>query len=217
VPKKEKDVEIVPEVEVDLGEFEGLKVVAVGVEIPNAGGGLRDPMKLEPQEFRQGDRVIVALDCVVAKVRFEAVKKDDPFGPQRRVHVFRADTAAIVDAEVIGDAIAEQTEKLRQARERAKGVQRFDFSIPAEESDVQAERVRLWLGGMKRGPLRNLCDEFDVPYSDRTTAADLVEALVEHAPVIADRISSDRYGDDEIPEEDNDGPYDIVSVETDSE
>ena len=42
-----------------LEPFEGLEVLEVGIEMPGAAGGLRDPMRIDPQEFSQGERVFI--------------------------------------------------------------------------------------------------------------------------------------------------------------
>lgn len=122
-----------------LPDFEGLQVVASGVEIPGAAGGLRDPMKIDPQAFHQGEVVYVALKCNVQKVRHEPIVKDEPGGVQRRVHVFKVDTATIVAGDLVAAALDEQQKRIIVAREQAGGGQ-----IPGQQEawgDVDADAL----------------------------------------------------------------------------
>ncbi len=108
-----------------LSDFEGKRVDQVGIEIPGAAGGLRDAVKIEPQEFAHGDTVYVAMECTVVKVRHEPIDKDDPSGAQRRVHVFGVDGATIVGEDVVRSHIDNQRERIRRAREEASGILRL--------------------------------------------------------------------------------------------
>lgn len=110
-----------------LADFEGLAVRQVGIEIPGVAGGLRDAVKIDPQEFHQGDEGYIALNWRCVKVRFEPVDKDEPDGDQRRVHVFEVQTAMIVDESIVGDQITAQRERIRIAKEKAAGIARLDF------------------------------------------------------------------------------------------
>lgn len=81
----------------NLTDFEGLPVIASAIEIPGAAGGLQPAMKIDPQEFHQGEEVFVAFRLVAAKIRHEPIVKDEPRGNQRRVHVFTVTDATIID------------------------------------------------------------------------------------------------------------------------
>lgn len=106
-----------------LTTFEGLNVIASGVEIPGAAGGLQPAMKIDPQEFHQGDVVHIVFRCTVAKVRHEPIVKDEPTGAQRRVHIFAVTDATIIDADAVADAIDAQRIKIAKAKEEAAGIQ----------------------------------------------------------------------------------------------
>lgn len=109
-----------------LTPFGSQSVRQVGVEMPGAAGGLRDPMKIDPQEFDLGDEGYLLLHWQVSKLRFEPIDKDDPAGDLRRVHVFDVDEAAIVDGEAYGTILREQRDRVRLAQEKAKGIARLD-------------------------------------------------------------------------------------------
>jgi hypothetical protein len=102
---------------VKLSEFEGLEVTQSSIEIPDAAGGLRAALKIDPVELHKGDRVYVALECEVVKVRFDPVDKEDLTGEQARIHVFRTVSAAIVEKDLVGDALAAQADRIAEARE----------------------------------------------------------------------------------------------------
>lgn len=103
-----------------LGRFEGFPVTGCGIEIPNAGGGLRDALKVSPVLLKQGTLVHVILECEVAKLRFEPVDRDEPTGPQRRVHVLTTTDAAIIDGdalELVKAQLQAQRARIRKANE----------------------------------------------------------------------------------------------------
>lgn len=114
---------------VKLSDFEGLEVTQSSIEIPDAAGGLRSALKVDPVELHKGDRVYIALECEVAKVRFDPVEKEKLTGSQARVHVFRTVSAAIVGKELVGDALVAQAERIAQAKE-IEGQQKAGTAAP---------------------------------------------------------------------------------------
>lgn len=124
-----------------LDDFEGAAVISSGVEIPNAAGGLRDAMKIDPRQFHHGERVYLVLECDVAKVRFDPIKDSDDLA---RVHVFTAQHAVIVDADLVKAQLEEQKTRIIKAKEEAAGIQRLDFDddddlLAREEAAAKAE------------------------------------------------------------------------------
>ncbi len=116
----------------ELQDFEGKAVTEVGIEIPGAAGGLRDAMKIDPEQFRQGDQVFVVLHCDVTKIRFEPVDKEDPTGPQRRVHVFGVEGATMVDGDLVRTQLDEQAERILKAKEAERGISRLPYDDEGE-------------------------------------------------------------------------------------
>lgn len=116
-----------------LSEFDGKSVRQAGVEIPGAAGGLQAAMKVDPQEFRQGERVVVALECIVQKIRHEPIDKDDPHGDQRRVHIFKVDNAAIIEEGIAREALDRQRDSVRRAIEEAEGIARLPYEGDGED------------------------------------------------------------------------------------
>lgn len=103
-----------------LEPFEGHEVVETRVAVTRAGDGLSTAMEIDPLELSIGQTVTVALDCVVAQVKFEPIKDTDGYA---RVHTLRAGGAAIVPRSAVAKALDEQAQKI----EAAKGVQRLDL------------------------------------------------------------------------------------------
>lgn len=99
-----------------MKKFEGKPVVAVGVEIRNAAGGLQEALKFDPVEWPQGAEQFIVLRCLVKAIDHEPVDKDDYAGPQRRVHVLHAAEAFPIDAEVVEAELASQRERVKKAR-----------------------------------------------------------------------------------------------------
>ena len=115
-----------PATDRDLTPFEGREVSAATVAIPNAGGGLRKALEVDPVELHQGDRVTIVLDCEVDKIRFDPVKDDDSL---ERLHVLKAVRATFIDSDVVRDALDAQQRRI----EEAEGVQQLDLDGQGDE------------------------------------------------------------------------------------
>lgn len=111
-----------------LSPFDDREVIASGVEMPGASGGLNKALAVDELEMHHGDRVVIAVECEVVKVRFDQVK-DTP--ALQRVHVMRVDNAAVLEA----DLVEEILEKQRIRVEEAQGVKRLDFADPDDADD----------------------------------------------------------------------------------
>lgn len=125
----------------DLSEFEGLTVAEVGVEIPNAAGGLQDAMKFDPVEWHQGDEHFIVLRCGVKKIRHEPIEKDDFDGPQRRVHVLHVETAAPIEAKHVQKQLSAYQERIEKAKEDVLGVTRLDLDGVGEGESGNDDQV----------------------------------------------------------------------------
>jgi hypothetical protein len=136
-----------------LADFEGLAVRQSGIEIPGAAGGLRDPMKIDPQAFRKGERVYVVLECLVDKVRFDPIDHSEPAGDQRRVHVFSVQAATIVDGELVQDHLEAQRVRIERAKDAARGQAKLPTPEELTEAHVQGEHADALIPGCPQ------CDE----------------------------------------------------------
>ena len=96
-----------------LGVFEGEPVLQSSIVIPNAGGGLREAMKVDPALWHKGDVVNLVLQCVVTDVSFKGIKGLSV--GWNRVHRFDAETATVVDEAIVGAQLAEQKRRIREA------------------------------------------------------------------------------------------------------
>jgi hypothetical protein len=112
-----------------LTPFEGKDVVAVGLEIPGVAGGLQKALRTEPREFHQGEHAFAVFELVTQKVRHQPIDRENPGGPQERVHIFVADGATFVD----GSIVAEHLEQQRVRNEEAAGVHRLQ--LDGEDDD----------------------------------------------------------------------------------
>lgn len=106
-----------------LSDFEGLTVTESGIEIPDAAGGLRDALKVDPIELHKGQRVHIVLECDVSKLRFDPIDKDALDGAQRRVHVFKTSRAAIVSESLVRSELDAQSERIAAAKAAAEQVE----------------------------------------------------------------------------------------------
>jgi hypothetical protein len=137
-----------------LTPFEGLPVTGVGIEIPGAAGGLRDAMAVEPREFHRDDEVFVVLRCTVAKVRFDPAKSDET--EWRRVHIFDAEQAVIVDGDLVAEHLAAQAERIQRAKDEAAGVLRLELDGDEDTATVLSRQHH---AGVHTDGLREGCPE----------------------------------------------------------
>lgn len=115
----------------NLNPFEGDEVLAAGMEIRNAAGGLNEAMSIDPVELHKGDEITVVLRCVVDKIRFDPVKDTSGL---RRVHILLANDAAIVDDDVVSDALDRQADRIRRAKEEASGMIRLPYGDDLQDA-----------------------------------------------------------------------------------
>lgn len=101
-----------------LEPFEGHDVIASGVEMPGASGGLNKALAVNELELHHGDRGVLAIEYEVGKVRFDPVKDTDCL---QRVHVLIVQNAVPVDDQAITDAL----ERQRVRQEEAAGIARL--------------------------------------------------------------------------------------------
>lgn len=124
----------------DLGTFDGKQVLSTSVAVTNAGDGLSQAMKIDPQLLHLGQKHVLVMECEVAKVRFDPIKDTDAV---QRVHVLRAGTATLIDHSVVEDVLAVQREKIERAKEAEAGIAR----LPSDH-ELRAEHI---LGGHADG------------------------------------------------------------------
>lgn len=136
---------------VDLGYFEGLPVLGVGIEIPNAAGGLQDPLKVDPLILHGGDVAFATFELDTRKIRFDPqYNGDDELIGWTRVHVLKVANATFIDEELVRDQLDEMAERVAErkeadelAKERKKGIRRLNFSGPIGEAHARGEHTEL--------------------------------------------------------------------------
>lgn len=153
-----------------LDPFEGIDVLAAGIEIPGAAGGLRDAMRIEPQQFHAAEKLYVVLECDVAKIRFDPIQSDGETLGWRRVHVLAAQAATFVDGDLVKEAIESQKRKITLAAEAAAGIGRLAFAD--DDEAIKAHADGLHSAGLVPGC--PTCDE----EADAATVEEAGEAAV---------------------------------------
>lgn len=137
-----------------LSDFEGERVLGAGIEIPSAAGGLREAMKIEPQEFHGGQRLYVVLECVVDKLRHDPVVADGERVGWRRIHIMAAENATFVDGDLVRTHLEDQAKRLADAREAAKRDQEKDQGVarlPTDEELYAAHKAGEHADGLVPG------------------------------------------------------------------
>jgi hypothetical protein len=115
-----------------LSPFEGRPVLAVGIEIPGAGGGLRDALTVDPQEFHYDDTVFAVIEGKVGKLRFDPINGADGV---RRVHVLDVERATIVDADDVETMLEEHEKRVMEA----KGIARLPYGDDLQDAHQRGE------------------------------------------------------------------------------
>lgn len=141
----------------NLTPFEGKDVLSAAIEIPNAAGGLREAMRIDPQEFHHGDKRYVVLELDCKKVRFDPVANTNGLD---RVHVFSAVAATFVDEDLVREQLDEQARRIEAARvaeEQAKGIHRIPFEKDGEEAPEAEVLTTQHNAGVHADGLRDGC------------------------------------------------------------
>lgn len=143
-----KDTQLItPQEKLDaLGEFEGRRVIGVGVEMPGAAGGLRDALTVDPIVKHGGDIVYLAMKTKVKKVRFEPVfdeASDEMMW--RRVHVLDVLEGIIIEEENVQVMLEAQAIEF----ERLRGLTRLPFNEAddPDEDDASVAARRAHMAG----------------------------------------------------------------------
>jgi hypothetical protein len=118
-----------------LTPFEGRPVIATAIEIPGAGGGLRDALTIDPQEFHYGETVFVVIEGKVGKLRFDPVK--DAGDGVKRVHVLDTQAATVAERATVEALLEAQARRI----EEAKGLQRLPFGDELQEAHDRGEHA----------------------------------------------------------------------------
>lgn len=118
-----------------LTPFEGRQVIAVGIEIPGAGGGLRDALTIDPKEYHYGETVFVVIEGTVGKIRFDPVPGAGE--AVRRVHVLDVESAAPVTRETVEHLLEEQRKRI----EEAMGVSRLPYGDELQDAHARGEHA----------------------------------------------------------------------------
>jgi hypothetical protein len=115
-----------------LEPFEEHDVIASGVEMPGASGGLNKALAVNELEHHHGDRVILAIDATVVKVRFDEVP--DTNGCLQRVHVLRVNNAVPISAK----AVERELDRQQDRRDKAAGITKLPGITPEAQEDPDA-------------------------------------------------------------------------------
>jgi hypothetical protein len=97
-----------------LSEFEGLEVTQSSIEIPDAAGGLRDALQVDPVERTRATSCMSRSSALSPRCGHDPVDKDELTGEQARVHILTGDErdARREGSDVVGDALAAQAERI---------------------------------------------------------------------------------------------------------
>lgn len=128
-----------------LPRFERRQVVRSAVQVTNAGDGLSEAMRLEPEALAYDEEVYFVIRGRVSKVTHMANNRKDEDGQMVRVHTVRAEEIARVPGSAVKDLLAQEADRVRRLREDEAGVQRLIDdplgALPTDEDIAAAEAV----------------------------------------------------------------------------
>jgi hypothetical protein len=128
-------------VEGRLTPFEGEAVIAMGVEIPGAGGGLHDSMAVDPRENRRGDEMTVIVSGPIDRIKFVPVTDKGVFLGLRRVEIMLVKEAVIVDREQVATLLDAERERVLAAKEAVAGLARIPFGDEHQDAHDKGEHA----------------------------------------------------------------------------
>lgn len=99
-----------------LTPYRGQPVMAAGIAIPNASGGLQAALAVDPVELEIGSIVHVVLQCEVRPPQYDPIDKDNNRGPLRLVNRLHALEGTFVDAAIVKAQLDAQRERVEQAK-----------------------------------------------------------------------------------------------------
>lgn len=115
--------------------FEDHDVIASGVELPGASGGLNKALRVNGLELHHGETAYLIIEAKVVKVRHDEVKDTAAL---ERVHVLKVQNATTIDEASVRDALDAQVKR----QEQAAGVHRLpgvDETTDTDEPDDEPE------------------------------------------------------------------------------
>jgi hypothetical protein len=101
--------------------FEGHDVIASGVEMPGASGGLNKALAVNALELHHGEPCYLIVETKVEKVRHDKVKDTDYL---QRIHVLKVLNASPIDEGSVREALDTQA----RLQEEAAGIQRLPLA-----------------------------------------------------------------------------------------
>lgn len=116
-----------------LTPFEDDLVTAAGIEIPGAGGGLRDALKFDPVELHIDQEVYIVFHLKTAKIRFDPRKDEDHEGELQRVHVMTVKNAVFVEPKLVAKLLDAQTAHIAE-RKRQEEIAAGRLELPLDKA-----------------------------------------------------------------------------------
>lgn len=181
-----------------LTPYRGKAVIAAGITINNASGGLQEALNVDPVELDLGDTVYVVLECAVRPPQYDPIDKDNLRGPLKLVNRLHAIDATFVD----GDLVKQHLDAKRLRIEEAEGTLQLPFEdgdgkggepqtvgqvlddaldlADAAEQDSEWREQRVSeLDGKGKPELLEIAATLDIPRRTSLTKTELVDAIVD--------------------------------------
>jgi hypothetical protein len=126
-----------------LGEHRGRPISRVKVQVLKAGDGLSDPLQIDPQMFREGEKVYLVLETVVGPERYEATEEGDYDGAVTVTFSLNTRAGTIATSDEVVELMRRQADRVTKAKEEAVGVQRLEGT---DAADLNGNGEGPWAG-----------------------------------------------------------------------
>ncbi len=123
-----------------LPTFDGHDVTEHKVKITKAGDGLSEALQLNGLDIQAGRTYDIVLRVTAGGATFKPVKAGDEGGDYQRIDNLVAQSATVVDSDLIAEVLdaheAEVAEARQKAKEEKEGIKRLEFD---DDEDQAAE------------------------------------------------------------------------------
>lgn len=123
-----------------LPTFDGHDVTERKVKITKAGDGLSEALQLHGLDIQAGKTYDLVLRVTAGGATFKPVKAGDEDGEYQRIDNLVAQSATVVDSDLVSEVLdaheAELAEAKRKAKEEREGIKRLEFD---DDEDQAAE------------------------------------------------------------------------------
>lgn len=154
---------------VDLGTFEGKQVLTASVEMPNAAGGLREPMQFDPKVIHHEDEGYLVLKYKARRVGFKPIPNTQALNRVVTLDITEGTFADEGDVAALLDA---QRARVAEGKARAEAAEAGGVIVYPTDEELHADHQA---GDHDANPIQG-CVDCQTEAGGADTLADQLEA-----------------------------------------